>query len=183
MKISRIYITGFMGSGKSTLGPIVANTIGWNSYDIDSEIEKRTGMKVTEIFKSKGEKFFRELESSILDEHSKEPEVVVSLGGGTIAYNNNYDIIKKTGVLVYLKSSPEKIFLRLKHKTDRPLFQTFDNLILSDEEALQKIKRLLSEREKYYRNADIIIDIDGISVGRTVDRLVRELKKKFQIVN
>ncbi|HPI39105.1 MAG TPA: shikimate kinase, partial [Ignavibacteriaceae bacterium] len=80
MKISRIYITGFMGSGKSTLGPIVANTIGWNSYDIDSEIEKRTGMKVTEIFKSKGEKFFRELESSILDEHSREPEVVVSLG-------------------------------------------------------------------------------------------------------
>jgi shikimate kinase len=67
-------------------------------------------MKVTEIFKSKGEKFFRELESSILDEHSKELEVVVSLGGGTIAYNNNFEIIKKTGVLVYLKSSPEKFF-------------------------------------------------------------------------
>ena len=91
--------------------------------------------------------------------------------------------VAREKTVVYLKSSPEKIFLRLKHKTDRPLFQTIDNLVLSDEEALQKIKRLLSEREKYYRNADIIIDIDGISVGRTVDRLVRELKKKFQIVN
>jgi shikimate kinase len=179
MKILRVYITGFMGSGKSTLAPIIANTIGWNSIDLDDEIVKSTGMKIPRIFKERGEEYFRTLETQILIECSQKENVVVSLGGGTIARQENFDKIKETGILIYLRSSPEKILLRLKNKTDRPLFQTFDKVNLSEEESLLKIKKLLKEREKFYKIADLTFDIDGITVGKTVDEIVRVLKKKY----
>lgn len=181
MKISRIYLTGFMGTGKSTLGPIVANTLGWDSVDLDAEIVKATGMKISTIFKERGEEYFRNLETQLLNDCSEKLKIIVSLGGGTITRNENMVTIKKTGILVYLKSSPERIFLRLKNKTDRPLFQTFDKVILSEEEALLKIKNLLNEREKFYKSADLIFDIDGITVGETVDRIVKVLKKKYEL--
>ncbi len=179
MKANIIYLTGFMGTGKSTLGPIIANTLGWEFYDLDKLIEKKHQKTVVEIFREKGEDFFRKVETELLTELSTKTKVIISLGGGTIASGNNLEIMKKTGKIIYLKSLPEKIFQRLKYKTDRPAFQTFDGEPMEDNEMLAKINELMSQREKFYEQADYIFCVDNVNVGKTVDELVKVIKLKF----
>src|SRR5690606_40072973 len=87
-----IYLTGFMGSGKSTIGPILANTLGWDFYDLDRVIENKTGKKVREIFEQDGESFFRSLETETLEELSELDKTIISLGGGTMANAENIKI-------------------------------------------------------------------------------------------
>ena len=179
MKTKRIFLTGFMGAGKSTIGSIIANTIGWDFYDLDHEIEKQTGMKIVDIFKEHGESYFRDLEGSVLTEIVKHENIIVALGGGAILFPACAKLVKEHGVSIYLKSSPEKIYSRLRFKTDRPLFQTVEGGPLPREKALEKIKTLLAEREKTYNNADLIYDADRSSIGQIVDELKHELLKRF----
>src|SRR5437773_606281 len=109
-----IYLTGFMGSGKSTLAPILANTLGYSYRDIDAEIERITGRPITSIFSDQGESFFRDVERRILAEiGSTEKGCVISLGGGTIANETNLQIIKSSGILIYLKADAEQILRRV----------------------------------------------------------------------
>ncbi|MFC2136165.1 shikimate kinase [Bacteroidota bacterium] len=100
----------------------------------------------------------------------------MSLGGGTMTNNENLSIIKSTGKVVYLKVSPEVLYKRLKYKIDRPLLR---DLVLSENsegEFIKKIDDVLMKREKYYNEADIIINTDISSVGITVDKLVKKIK-------
>jgi shikimate kinase len=113
---NRIYLTGFMTSGKSTLGKILANVLGWNFYDLDKEIEIEEKKKVTEIFETDGEKYFREIESNKLKLLSKEERVIISLGGGTIISDENVKFITANGKLIYLRVTPEIIYTRIKKK-------------------------------------------------------------------
>lgn len=165
-----------MTSGKSTIGPILANVLGWNFYDLDKVIEKDERKSIVEIFETSGEEYFRKLETEKLKELSKSENVVISLGGGTMASDVNYDIIKNSGKSVYLKVSPEVLYKRLKYKIDRPLLR---NLVLtenSEEEFISKIDEVLSSREKFYEKADLVINTDISSVGITVDKLVKKVK-------
>jgi shikimate kinase len=122
MKRSIYYLTGFMAAGKSTVGPILANTLGWEFYDLDKEVEIKAGMKIVELFKHKGEEYFRKMETKILNELSLKDKVIISLGGGAIASKENFKIIKSSGKIIYLKSSPEIAYKRLRFKVDRPAF-------------------------------------------------------------
>ncbi|HEY7752125.1 MAG TPA: shikimate kinase [Ignavibacteriaceae bacterium] len=160
-----------MASGKSTIGPILANTLGWDHFDLDREIEKAEGKKIKEIFKSKGEQYFRKIETNLLKKLSGLEKVIISLGGGTIADPENFKIIKSTGYLIYLKSSPEIAFKRLQFKRDRP------NILLDEakdptrEEIMERIKTLFNNRKKYYEQADYILDTDKEPVGKSVDKI------------
>jgi shikimate kinase len=167
----RIYLTGFMTSGKSTLGKILANVLGWNFYDLDKEIEKKENKKVTEIFETNGEKYFRDIESQMLKYLSIDKKVVISLGGGTIVNDDNVKFITQNGKLIYLKVQPEIIYTRLKKKTDRPLFKEFVLAENSKEDFINKIESMISEREKYYNKADLVFDVDNSPIGLTVDKL------------
>lgn len=176
-KAEKIYFTGFMTCGKSTLGPILANMLGWNFYDLDKEITEREKLTVVEIFQKKGERYFRELESSLLKELSQTPKVVISLGGGTLISDENLNFIKANGLLVYLKVTPEILYNRLKHKTDRPLFR---DLVLSENKeklVKQKIESLLFEREPYYLKADLIFEADDRRIGLTADYLHKKISR------
>jgi len=175
-KSHRIYLTGFMGSGKSTIAPILANTLGYTSVDIDREIEKSAGKTVREIFESFGEEYFREIERKVLQELSHREECVISLGGGTIISDVNLNIVKSTGVLVYLKVSEEQLFHRLKHKTDRPMLSSLPTGA-SEIEVQQHINTLLARREPYYAQADVIIDMEGKKVGVTIDIIMERLRQ------
>lgn len=179
----RIYLTGFMTSGKSTLGRILANVLGWNFYDLDKEIEIRAKKKVTEIFETFGEKYFRELESNLLKELSSNSQVVISLGGGTIINNNNVKFISENGKLVYLRVEPEIIYTRIKKKTDRPLFKEFVLAENSKENFIKKISSMLSEREKYYYQADLVFDVDNSPIGTTVDKLAKVVNRMLHEKN
>jgi shikimate kinase len=174
-----IYLTGFMASGKSTIGPILANTLGWNFYDLDKVIEDAAGKSVRKIFKENGEDYFREFETETLKKTSELDNYIIALGGGTIANQINFEIIKSTGYLIYLESSPEETYKRLRFKRDRPalLFDGEDEPTKA--EFLEKINSLLQKRISYYNQADLKINTDNCQVGRTVDKLSHIIKKEF----
>ncbi|MCX6169026.1 MAG: shikimate kinase [Ignavibacteriales bacterium] len=175
MNEKRIYLTGFMTSGKSTIGPILANVLGLEFFDLDKVIENEEKQTIVEIFEKKGEAYFRELEYAILHNLSEREGVVISLGGGTLTSQTNFDFLKSTGKIIYLKVSPNNLYKRLKNKVDRPLFR---DLVLSEkneEVFLEKIKELLEKRRMYYEKADLIIDTDLQPLGKTVDKIAKRI--------
>jgi len=171
----RIFLTGFMGSGKSTIGPILANTIGYDFTDIDHSIEEREGKSIKDIFREAGEEHFRSLERRVLSEVIGKKHLVISLGGVTIADPTNFQSISSSGILVYLKTTPEQIYRRLHHKLDRPVLTDLRGEQLSTDELRARIQELFARREPFYARADIIIGTDEQRVGVTVDQIVRKL--------
>ncbi|MBA4322795.1 MAG: shikimate kinase [Odoribacter sp.] len=155
----RVYITGFMGSGKSTAGRKLAAALGWQFIDLDKEIELKTGRSVKEIFSDSGEDHFRELESGTLLSLKTPADTVISAGGGTPCYGSNMDFMIRTGLVVYLKLTPGQLKNRLEATSaSRPLIEN-----ISKADLLTYISDKLSEREIYYLKASIITD--GINLN------------------
>lgn len=166
-----------MGSGKSTLGRIVANTLGWDYFDIDTETEKSEGISIKEIFALRGEEGFRKTETEMLRHLSQTDKAIIALGGGTLLRDENIHIVKSTGYLIYLKVSTSIIYERLSHKTNRPLLLDENGLLISREEAMKRIEYLFSEREPGYLRADRIFEQNRIPVGIFADNLIKFIKK------
>jgi shikimate kinase len=175
-KKNLIYLAGFMGSGKSTIGPILANTLGFDFLDIDKVVEQKAGKRIVDIFTSDGEQVFRSLERASLLEIAAQSHHVISLGGGTIADEENFQLIRESGIVVYLKLSPEEILHRVHHRTDRPLLTGAGGVKLPMEEIERRVQDLLARREQFYARADVIIQTDRKRVGATVDEIVRRLR-------
>jgi len=174
-----VYLTGFMASGKSTIGPILANTLGWDFFDLDRLIEEAAGKSVRAIFEENGEHYFREFETKTLRNTCGLENYIIALGGGTIANQINLEIIKSSGFLIYLESSPEETYKRLRFKRDRPAL-LFDGVEEPTKaEFIEKINSLLIKRIDYYNQADLKINTDNCQVGRTVDTLSHIIKKEF----
>ncbi|MGB2869264.1 MAG: shikimate kinase [Bacteroidota bacterium] len=176
-KKSLIFLTGFMGSGKSTIGPILANTLGFEFVDVDKLIEQRAEQRIVDIFETKGEEAFRVLERRALQELSSRNDCVVSLGGGTIANEENFQLMHRNGVIVYLQLSPEEILQRVQHRPDRPLLRDGAGKPLAREMMEQRIVELLQRREPFYARADIIVPSDKMRVGFMVDEIVKKLRR------
>ncbi len=176
-RADRIFLTGFMGSGKTTVGPILANTLGFDFVDIDKAIEQRTGRTIVEIFLSEGEESFRAIERTVLEELSGREGCVISLGGGTIASEENFRFIRSHGLIVYLKLSEDEIVKRVRHRPDRPLLHDEDGGLLSGEKLEAKVKGLLRAREPFYLMSDLVIPSHERKVGYTVDAIVKALRK------
>jgi shikimate kinase len=171
----RVYLAGFMGSGKSTIGPILANTIGYDFVDLDGMIEQAQGKSVSRIFAERGEAFFRSLERELIGGLSTQSRLVVSLGGGTLVDPVSFRTIVETGILVYIKLNPDVLFKRLQRRSDRPLLMDQHGNRLSGDELRRRIKQLHESREPLYARADVTIDADDRRVGLTVDRVARAL--------
>ncbi len=168
-----IYLTGFMGSGKSTIGPILANTLGWDFYDLDRVIENKLGKKIVDIFDEEGEKYFRQVEQETFKELSCGENIIISLGGGTIANQVNIDYFKSHGKIIYLKISPEEAYERLKFKRDRPVLIKDGTVDLSKIDFISKLNDLLNFRKHFYEQADLTVEANNAAVGKTVDKIVR----------
>jgi len=171
------YLTGFMASGKSTIGPIVANTLGWDFFDLDKEIVKKERRTIKKIFKENGEEYFRQLEIETLNELSAQKFSIISLGGGTLTNQKNRKVIKATGKLIYLESSIEVAFRRLKNKRDRPVLLSDNEDEQTEETIYNKIKILFNERRKYYEEADYTFNTDVDPIGTTVDKIACLIQK------
>lgn len=179
MKKKIVYLTGFMASGKSTIGPILANTLGWSFIDLDKFIEQKEGKSINKIFEVNGEDYFREIETQALKNTSELESYIIALGGGTIASQTNLDIIKSSGYLIYLESSAEETYKRLRFKRDRPALLFDGDEEPTRAEFIAKINSLLAKRIAYYNQADIKINTDNYRVGKTVDKLSYIIKKEF----
>lgn len=164
-----IYIIGFMGSGKSTAGKKLASQIGWSFIDLDKKIEEHCGMPVTEIFSKHGENYFRKVETQILKSLKSQTKTVISTGGGTPCHDDNMEYMNKTGLTIYLKLSAGQLKSRLSRSTDeRPLIKN-----LKAEELLGFIEQKLSSREKFYEQAEIIVEGINLDVN-PLHSLIRE---------
>ncbi|MFO7932940.1 MAG: shikimate kinase [Bacteroidales bacterium] len=165
---SRIFLIGFMGSGKSTHGSKLAGMIGYRYVDMDRLIEQTAGMSIPAIFREHGEAVFRKWEHDILMELCFRQEVVVSTGGGAPCHGEMIRIMNKHGCTIYIQLSPRALKDRLFHsKTERPLIKG-----KSEEELLTYIEQLLEVRESYYQQARHTVDGEGLQTERLVE-LVR----------
>lgn len=150
----KIYLMGYMGSGKSTLGKKLAHRLGFKFLDLDHQIEGHYKLSIQDIFDKYGETSFREMEKQALFETKSLSNHVISLGGGTPCADNNLAFIKNNGISIYIKMNPKALKSRLlSSKHPRPLIQK-----LQEEEVLSFIERHLESRSKYYEQADIIFD-------------------------
>ncbi|TAK57549.1 MAG: shikimate kinase [Bacteroidetes bacterium] len=174
---NKIYLTGFMGSGKSTLAPLLANVLGYTVLDLDAEIERLNNMTISEMFRIHGESYFREKEHTILLQTKQEENIIVALGGGTITIGDNLDIIKSSGLLVYLKTTPEVILRRVKRKETRPMLHDEKGIVLTDDALRERIRALLAKREPFYSQADITIEVGDVAIAFTVDRIIKSIRK------
>jgi shikimate kinase len=173
----RIYLTGFMASGKSTIGPILANTLGYDFVDIDTLIEVAQKKTVRDIFREHGEQYFRDLEREIIAALAMRDHLVIALGGGALTDPVNLRVITNSGVLVYLKVPPEEILKRVQHRTDRPLLTGPEGERLAPAELRERVLALYEAREPLYSNADIVVMADEQRLGLTVDNVVKLLTR------
>jgi shikimate kinase len=151
---SRIFLIGFMGSGKSTLGTRFARKIGYDYVDMDHLIEETAGMTIPGIFREHGEQVFRKWEHDILLELCEREHVVVSTGGGAPCHGEMISIMNRHGDTVYIKLPAPVLKDRLRHsRTERPLIRG-----KTEGELLDFIHQLLQEREPYYSRAKYTVD-------------------------
>lgn len=164
-----VVLIGFMGSGKTTVGIRLSWKLKMSVEDTDKMIERRAGKSISDIFATEGESAFRQMETNLLKEISeKNYSRILSVGGGTPVNPVNRPLLKKCGTVVYLRLQPETVYKRLKEDTQRPLLQC--------EDPLEKIRTLLKEREAAYAEcADIIIDVDDITVDQVAEEILREV--------
>lgn len=151
-QIHNIALIGFMGTGKSSVGQLVAAQLHFTFLDTDHVIEARAGKTISDIFAQDGEPAFRALEKKIVDELVTRKKTVISTGGGLPANPENFASLKTHSLIVCLWASPEKIWERVRSQSHRPL--------LNEADPLAKIRRLLAEREPYYRQADVLLNTE-----------------------
>ncbi len=174
----KIFLSGFMGAGKSRIGRTLRDKTGFTFYDSDRVIEESAGKSISRIFEEDGEEAFREMEKqTIKDLCDRGGTVIVALGGGAVLNEENRRVMREHGYIIYLKSSPEAIYERVKHKTHRPLLQT-SNPGNSKNEILQKINSLMMQREEAYKEADLIIERDGMEAEEIADIIMDFLSGK-----
>ncbi len=171
-KNNNIVLIGFMGSGKTTVGIRLSYRMRRVIEDTDKLIEKKEGKTIREIFAQEGEAYFRQAETAMLEELcGKLRGHILSVGGGTPVREENRALLKKLGTVIYFRVKPETVYNRLKNDTIRPLLQC--------ENPLEKIKELLeSRKEAYEACADIIIDVDNLTMNEVVDRVVQSTREK-----
>lgn len=161
-----IYLIGFMGVGKSHVGRCLSGDLQAQYIDADTEIEKRCGMTISEIFEKNGEEAFRDMETELLREIAKTGRAVISCGGGMVLRPENRTLMKESGKTVYLLAKPETIYERVKHSTHRPLLKGKMNP--------EAIRELMEERTARYENAaDIRVETDG----KKPDEIAREIQR------
>jgi shikimate kinase len=159
-----IYLIGMMGSGKSTIGPLLAEQFGYSFLDTDSTIEKLVGQSVTEIFQAVGEPEFRQIETQVLAEVSAHIRLIVATGGGIAIERENWNHLHQ-GLVIWLDPSVDLLVERLQGDTTRPLLATTDDL-------RSKLDTILADRRHRYAQADIQI---SISQNLTAEEIIAQI--------
>lgn len=166
--VGNIFLVGMMGAGKTTIGQALAKRLTRPFFDTDQEIVRHTGVAIPVIFDIEGEAGFRQREHAILQELTQMNDVVLATGGGVVLQNENCDILKSRGTVIYLRASADDLWRRTRHDRNRPLLHTPN--------PLETLRALHEQRDPRYREvADIIVDTGSQSAQRLVIDVVNKL--------
>lgn len=164
-----VVLIGFMGTGKSAVGQILARRLGWTCIDTDRQIEARQHTSVARIFARRGEAYFREVEARVVAEIAAQAETVIATGGGVVLRPENMAHLRRHGWIVALTASKEALLRRLNEGRHRPLLRG---------DVRVTVPRLLAERERFYRDADLIVDVSAAAPERVVEAITAFLAKR-----
>lgn len=162
-----IALIGYRATGKSTVGRILADRLGWRFVDADQEIEARAGSTINRLFSERGEAAFRELEAQAIASLAGQPRTVLATGGGAVLREDNREALRRVGLIVYLATDPDCLVQRLRMDPgDRPP--------LTDQGLLNEVREVLAVREPYYRAlADLEIQTGSVGPDEVADQILR----------
>ncbi len=161
-----IYLIGFMGCGKSTVGRALATALGRQFIDTDMVIEQQNGMTIPQIFRTYGETHFRALEKACVHTITGQNNYIVALGGGSVLDPENWDRISRSGVTIALDYPVSVLYERVKNDTNRPLLSG------TIEEKINTIRTLLEKRQQYYRKAELFLQLTG---SEMIDEILHKI--------
>ncbi len=164
--MKNIYLVGFMGCGKSTVGKLLSEKTGMEFVDIDQMIEEQERRKISEIFEKEGESYFRQKEKEMLEKILHKEGLIVSTGGGLGADAKNMKKMKQSGVVIWLDASIETILKRTESDTERPLLK----------QPYQQLKKLYEDRKEIYKMADVHINVDS----KSPEEIVQEIMERWK---
>ena len=170
----KIILLGYMGCGKSVIGAFLAEKLQIPFYDLDQEIEKETQISIAELFQTRGEIYFRKKENEILKTFlAKENDFALSLGGGTPCFNNNIELLKKSGQLIYLKMDAEALLKRVFGiKANRPLLANQE-----EKDMLPYIEELLQKRAPFYEQSNLTVYHNNLHEDEFKETVLNFIKK------
>jgi shikimate kinase len=165
-----VVLVGLPGAGKSTVGPLLAERLGWTFTDVDAELVARTGSTVAELFSSRGEAGFRAMEARLTAELCSLTEAVLAPGGGWAAQPDSLEQLPEGTRVVWLRVSPDEALERLRGSAEtRPL--------LSGSDPLRSLKELEQQRTERYERADLVVDVDGRTAAGIAEEISEWLKR------
>jgi shikimate kinase len=167
-----IVLTGFMGTGKTTVGRRVADLLKVPFHDVDSTIQRQTGKTIAELFATKGENAFRVLESATIQELAMLDRAVISTGGGALLNPTNRDFLERKGILVCLTAKAGTLLERLKDDLTRPL--------LAGENVQERIDRLMSERQAVYALCPIQVVTDDKTIEQVAQEVIEKISPRWK---
>jgi len=167
--VSKIILVGMMGAGKTTIGKLLSNKLGYDFIDLDKIIEEKSGVKINTIFEIEGETAFRERELKVLNDSIEKDKVIISTGGGIVTNEKSRaQLIKHNALIIYLKANLQTLCNRLKNDNSRP--------ILNVDDKEQVIEKILEEREPYYQDlADMDVDTSHMKSIDVVKFIIKKM--------
>lgn len=168
-----VVLIGFMGTGKTSTGRMLAQRLGCAFIDMDVKIEEEAGMTIPEIFARFGEEHFRQMEHELALKLSSRRNAVISTGGGTVKNPANVEALKKSGVMVCLKANVDTVLERTQNRGTRPVLDKEDK-----GDRRQAVEKLLKEREALYEQADFTVDTSDLSPLQVVEIITKTLKTR-----
>ena len=170
---SNVVLIGFMGTGKTSIGKLLAVKLGCAFVDLDHKIEADTKMKIPDIFKNYGEAHFRELERQAVKDVSQRRGIVIATGGGTVKDAENVRLLKQNGIIICLTASIDEILNRTVQKGERPVL---DDRQQTDGDRRMAIEKLIDERREFYDQADYKVDTTDWSPMQIINDICYYLK-------
>lgn len=171
--MKNVILIGFMGTGKTSTGKMLASKLGCAFIDMDQKIEEEAGMCIPDIFAQKGEAHFRQLEKDLVERLSARRNAVISTGGGTVKNPDNVAAFKKSGIIICLSASVDAVLERTKRHGTRPVLDQADQ-----GDRRKAVESLMAERKDLYQQADFTVDTSDLSPLQVVDVVVRFLKTR-----